>query len=196
MVGQGGGLAGFDFLQTSQMELVGVPCQPAGLAQPERADSVERELVLVPAELVCLGHREPSEVVERQPAADVAAQFGGRGVGDPHELVEVEVAAVPGKLPGDRERQPEQFVEIEMRGVVAHRIGPRVVAGGRMECQPAARRSGNLIIAVIAQHGVGIDDRPGEERHELGGAGGVEVADPAGLGTKRVHGRPRGEIQV
>ena len=97
MVGQGGGLAGFDFLQTSQMELVGVPCQPAGLAQPERADSVERELVLVPAELVCLGHREPSEVVERQPAADVAAQFGGRGVGDPHELVEVEVAAVAGE---------------------------------------------------------------------------------------------------
>lgn len=91
------------------------------------------------------------------------------------------MAAVAGELPGHRERQPEEFVEIEMRGVVAHRIGPCVVSGGRMQRQPAARRSGDQIIAVISQGGFGIDDRPGEERHDLGGASGVEVADPGGL---------------
>jgi hypothetical protein len=73
-----------------------------------------------------------------------------------------------------------------MRGIVAH----VATAAGRMEREPAARGACDGIITVVAQGGRGVGDRPGKEPDELRGARGVEVADPAGLGAKRVHERP------
>ena len=166
--------------EAPEIELIVVLREPEGGVVVEVLQAGEGEFAVVAAERPSRRHGKLAEIVEREPASHVLSEFGGHGIGDVRQLVEIEMSPVPREFPGNRDRKPEHLVQIEMGGVVADGVG-RAVGGRSGERERSASGGGDRIVGVIRERLLGGLDGPTEQGHEFPGAFRVEVTDGAGV---------------